>query len=104
MKNNWNSNAYNEKGGSVEETLLYHSQHAAKFKYSFPFTLSLSFEELAFSLFESLGVNWDSVFLVRKPWLSENTDFAVCWELYIRVSFSGSPLAIINQRSDVSGI
>ena len=27
------------KGGSVEETLMYNSQHTAKLEFSFPFTL-----------------------------------------------------------------
>ena len=31
------------KGGSVEETLIHNSKHKAKFEFSFPVTLCLSF-------------------------------------------------------------
>ena len=41
----------------VEEMLMYNSQHTVKFEFSFPFTLCLTFQELSFSVFESLGVS-----------------------------------------------
>ena len=45
----------------VEETLMYKFSPYSRFEFSFPVTLCLPFNELSFSVFESLGVRWASV-------------------------------------------
>ena len=87
----WSSN-FICKGGSVEETLIYNSQHTAKFEFSFPVTLCLSFCELFLSHWESAEPVFCSEELSFLPYKKqnksriffsgrENSNFAVCWEL-----------------------
>ena len=77
------------KGGSVEETLIYNSQQTAKFEFSFPVTLCLSFCELFLSHWESAEPVFCSEELSFLPYKKqnkspiffsgqENSNFAVC--------------------------